>query len=470
MFERDFAAAVFDLLVERIGWRRRAPVRGLLNPATVRTAQEGDIFWGLGLDGLSEPIAMLDVRAVRGPLTANALLLQGLEVPKVFGDAAMLLPRYVPELSDASGHGRTGGAMLLGPSSSVDATFSEHVRVVSGVGPLSETLHAIVQSSMVVSASVTAVAIAESLNVPARLFADPVVANRFEQRDYLAGTGRPFAKISGSAARALGDEAYPPPTIDLDLLDSTFPQPSAEISTEGEPRESIAVSAEAYTVPAHLLMGWQETIHRQEGSPDPASFARDLSLRLDSARASSDLGLAQEVARAAEYVSIVNPELVAEAAGDDARLLSAVAARKLGLVASALATRGDEARASLTFSRGLADEVLLGIGLSGPSIDAGWPRTLVLRLESESNSLRVDVDYRLFDQQRVQWRLDLDFLIPLSALSEQDRWRLSVVVGDVVIPVTIGALRPLSDPGSRPERGSQVILSVGAITKGFEVR
>lgn len=65
--------------------------------SVVHHARKNVIIWG---SGLQEPFTLrekpLKICAVRGPLTRDALLKQGLECPQVYGDPALLLPRFYP--------------------------------------------------------------------------------------------------------------------------------------------------------------------------------------------------------------------------------------------------------------------------------------------------------------------------------------------------------------------------------------
>lgn len=65
----------------------------------IHHANRNTVIWG---SGLQEPLRLrekpMKICAVRGPMTRQALLDQGLECPEIYGDPALLLPRiYSPE-------------------------------------------------------------------------------------------------------------------------------------------------------------------------------------------------------------------------------------------------------------------------------------------------------------------------------------------------------------------------------------
>jgi len=57
-------------------------------------ADEKSIVWGSGIIDRKHAIANADFRAVRGPLTRERLLELGYSCPKIYGDPALLLPKF----------------------------------------------------------------------------------------------------------------------------------------------------------------------------------------------------------------------------------------------------------------------------------------------------------------------------------------------------------------------------------------
>lgn len=65
----------------------------------IHHSTKDSIVWGSGIIDKQQPIAKADFRAVRGPQTRKFLLGLDYECPKVYGDPALLLPKfYNPEI------------------------------------------------------------------------------------------------------------------------------------------------------------------------------------------------------------------------------------------------------------------------------------------------------------------------------------------------------------------------------------
>ncbi|WP_141929774.1 polysaccharide pyruvyl transferase family protein [Microbacterium sp. SLBN-146] len=197
-------------------------VRLLSVGSVLHFAQDGDVIWGSGVNGKvsGELVGSrdIDVRAVRGPLTAEALMARGIVAPAVFGDPGLLAPSLfgvvraesptievtsLPNLHDfASWQGAPG---LLSPR----RDFMTVMRTIAA-------------SRVVVTSSLHGIVIADALGVavsPVR----PGAESMFKYEDYYEGTGRSLPTFSQSVSDALDARA---PRLDWDpqpLLDA-FPR------------------------------------------------------------------------------------------------------------------------------------------------------------------------------------------------------------------------------------------------------
>jgi pyruvyltransferase len=146
-------------------------------------------IWGSGLrTHEAKPNDVpLDVRALRGPLTAARMpLTADRQAAPVFGDPGLLLPLfYTPRAI------RDKKSVVLVP-------HFRHLTQYSGLPEVVTTLtsdwqsfvDAIYNSRLVASSSLHGVVIAEAYGVPAVLLPD-LDADEFKYKDYIAGTDRP---------------------------------------------------------------------------------------------------------------------------------------------------------------------------------------------------------------------------------------------------------------------------------------
>ena len=75
-------------------WYKRNRTNFLAVGSILHHANKHSIVWGSGIIDHEQEIAEADFRAVRGPQTRDFLLKLGYRCPKVYGDPALLLPKY----------------------------------------------------------------------------------------------------------------------------------------------------------------------------------------------------------------------------------------------------------------------------------------------------------------------------------------------------------------------------------------
>lgn len=244
----NFGDLLGPLIVTEILRRRglspdEAPLsRRLLSVGSVlHSAKAGDVVWGTGINGKVRNVRYrdwsLDVRAVRGPLTAQRLRRAGHEVPSVYGDPGSLMGLLwkredfrradlevpvivVPNFNDFADE--TTDAELLNPRS-----------------PLTHCLAAIASAELVVASSLHAIIVAEAFGVPAQRFKSRSEPD-FKYEDYYQATGRTTHTCAATADEAIAlGAASGTPRLDVTPLLEAFPwdlwEAPPEQATRGGP-------------------------------------------------------------------------------------------------------------------------------------------------------------------------------------------------------------------------------------------
>ena len=132
----------------------------------------------------------LDVRAVRGPKTREALLKLGVKCPEIYGDPAMLMPMiYKPE--------RTEKKYIVVIPHYKDRVLDENMNSTTEVlfmdmitDNWQTKIDIISSAKFVISSSLHGIILAESYGVPAVLLRPSAESDLFKYEDYYWGTGR----------------------------------------------------------------------------------------------------------------------------------------------------------------------------------------------------------------------------------------------------------------------------------------
>lgn len=224
--------------------RHRQTTRRLLTVGSVlHFAEEGDTVWGSGVNAKMPDshyrFRTLDVRAVRGPLTAAWLNRRGIASPAIYGDPALLIPDLFPVLrrwARRKVHDLTVLPNLNDWDALKDAPGAWHPRL-----PLGMTLRRIAESRFVTGSSLHGIVLADSLGIPARLIAS-TTEPLFKYEDYYQGTGRELGTVARDVREAerLGG-AEPLDRWDPALLREAFPR---DLWSRSQPRGRSAASAE----------------------------------------------------------------------------------------------------------------------------------------------------------------------------------------------------------------------------------
>ena len=153
----------------------------------------------------------LDVRAVRGPLTRQALLKLGHNCPEIYGDPAILMPLlYTPaKVSEKQNY-------------VVVSHMADSARYENSVPILTDDYAGFVDrlcgAERVISSSLHGIILAESYGIPAVLFLPEATRGNltlFKYQDYYYGTHRTEFPVARTIEEALAVTPCPVPDMTL---------------------------------------------------------------------------------------------------------------------------------------------------------------------------------------------------------------------------------------------------------------
>ena len=185
--------------------------------------------WGSGLMSFSNIYSIYrkkifqrhDVRAVRGPITRDALIQCGIDCPEVYGDPAVLMPLvYRPEVDKQDDvvvvlHFNTDS------SEKIDGVRYLDIRTSNYQSFLTELCSA----KMVISSSLHGIILAETYNVPSVFLAQNREREMMKYYDWYYSTERMCVKVAMTMKEALSFDPMPIPDLTMMRLNlqNSFP-------------------------------------------------------------------------------------------------------------------------------------------------------------------------------------------------------------------------------------------------------
>lgn len=170
------------------------PVYSMIGSHLARS-RASSVIWGTGFLNSTDRVKAVprSICAVRGPLTRAKLAEQGIAVPAVFGDGALLFPAMYPAARDPQWdlgiiqHIREAGVEKLPP---LDSEL--RIKVIDISAGLTEVIDDIVRCRRIVSSSLHGIIASHAYGVPATWvkFSDRPKGDGFKFRDYWATAGR----------------------------------------------------------------------------------------------------------------------------------------------------------------------------------------------------------------------------------------------------------------------------------------
>jgi pyruvyltransferase len=194
--------------------------------SNIHFARDGAVVWGSGanISGARREynFKSLDVRAVRGPLTAEFLQSKGINVPEVYGDPALLLPMLVKDRFSVTGEVPVAFVPNLNDNLS-ESLVSLNIPVISPLQSWNKCITEILKCKFIIASSLHALVIAEAWGIPARYVRLSEHEGVFKYSDYYGGTGRSDYLYANSIAEAIEMGGEKPLKYDSKPLLEAFP-------------------------------------------------------------------------------------------------------------------------------------------------------------------------------------------------------------------------------------------------------
>ncbi|KAF2513564.1 polysaccharide pyruvyl transferase family protein [Flavobacterium foetidum] len=155
------------------------------------------IVWGSGIIDQKTPIKKAVFLAVRGPQTRKFLLNSGYDVPEVYGDPALLLPRYFnPKVEKKYKYGFVPHYNDYKQVKDWFVNNEEILLIDMMTNDIESKTVEFLQCEKIISSSLHGVIIAHSYNIPAvwQKFSNKVFGDDIKYQDYFESVEMPFYK------------------------------------------------------------------------------------------------------------------------------------------------------------------------------------------------------------------------------------------------------------------------------------
>jgi pyruvyltransferase len=204
-------------------------------------ARAGDVVWGAGLRSaaLAEHLHPdVDLRAVRGPLTAEAIRIKhGIEC-RVYGDPGLLAPHLLGLPRRRSQPSARIPRMLFLSHFADPRTPPRHFEHVRMIGGPRRVLDAIGRADIVLSSALHGIVLAEACGVASVWMTGLSREPEFKFLDYYLGTHRPKPR-SVSGFRGWESAVGAPPVFNEEALLDAFPLDCFEVEARTSPMQPV---------------------------------------------------------------------------------------------------------------------------------------------------------------------------------------------------------------------------------------
>lgn len=245
---RNWGDALSPVMVELLSGKRVVHLEGLYHDrfmvigSILERANERSVVWGSGFIRESGVVVghPKKVHAVRGPLSREILLRQGVECPEIFGDPALLFPRFFDPIVDKRySVGIIPHYTDKGNEWVERYRLNPQVLVIDIESSIQDFVRSVKSCQTILSSSLHGLICADAYGIPNTwvILSDEVVGGDFKFRDYRhsIGAGEPEAlrlNIDVDLLFAVEKAKLWPLDIDLRELFLACPFLSGELRSE----------------------------------------------------------------------------------------------------------------------------------------------------------------------------------------------------------------------------------------------
>jgi len=193
----------------------------------IHYADDKSTVWGAGL--ISEkhkPKGNPLIRAVRGPLTRSRLISMGMMCPEIYGDPALLYPRYYkPEIEKK----HEIGIIPHYKDKNDPWVLKQDAKIIDIQGDINKVVDEVCSCKTIISSSLHGVIMADAYGIPGYWvkISDKLVGGNFKFKDYFASVKRdpnPIIVSENMTIKDVQNQFYDYKiSIDLDRLMSACP-------------------------------------------------------------------------------------------------------------------------------------------------------------------------------------------------------------------------------------------------------
>jgi len=166
----------------------------------LRLANRNTIVWGTGYQYLNARVREkpLKICAVRGKLTRNQLINQGFDCPEIYGDPALLCPRYYEPIVTnkfelgVMPHYVDQDSILLYKLRLDWFRKKSDILFINVYDPIKKVINEINSCEKIISSSLHGLIIADAYGIPSlwMKLSDKVLGKGYKFRDYFSSVGR----------------------------------------------------------------------------------------------------------------------------------------------------------------------------------------------------------------------------------------------------------------------------------------